>query len=53
MNVPVVEARCLNEADEGMRASVFSLRVMPWTVPSRAVSYAHTFFPRSMRGVTG
>jgi uncharacterized protein YciI len=53
MNVPVDEARRLKEADEAVRAGVFSVRVMPWTVPSGAISYAHTFFPRSIRDVTG
>jgi uncharacterized protein len=53
MNVPVDEARRLKEADEAVRAGVFSVRVMPWTVPSGAISYTRTFFPRSMRDVTG
>jgi uncharacterized protein YciI len=53
LNVPVDEARRLKEADEAVRAGVFSVRVIPWKVPSGAVSFSRTFFPRSMRDVTG
>lgn len=53
MNVPVEEARRLKEADEAVRAGVFSVRVMPWQIPTGALSFSPTFFPRSIRDVTG
>ena len=53
LNVPVDEARRLKEADEAVRAGVFSVRVMPWMIPAGAVSFSRTFFPRSIRDVTG
>ena len=53
LNVPVDEARRLKEADEAVRAGVFSVRALPWMVPSGALSFSRTFFPRSMRDVTG
>jgi uncharacterized protein YciI len=53
MNVDVDEARRLKEADEAVRAGVFTVRVMPWQVPAGALSFAPTFFPRSIRDVTG
>jgi uncharacterized protein len=53
LNVPVDEARRLKEADEAVRAGVFSIQVMPWMIPAGAVSFSRTFFPRSMGDVTG
>jgi len=53
LSVPVDEARRLKEADEAVRAGVFSVRALPWHVPAGAISFARTFFPRSMRDVTG
>jgi uncharacterized protein len=53
LDVPVEEARRLKEADEAVRAGAFSVRVMPWRIPAGAVSFTPTFFPRSMRDVTG
>jgi uncharacterized protein YciI len=53
LNVPVEEARRLKEADEAVRAGVFSVRVLPWRIPAGAMSFSRTFFPRSMRDVTG
>lgn len=53
LNVPPDEARRLKEEDEAVRAGVFSVRVMPWMIPAGAVSFAPTFFPRSMKDVTG
>jgi len=52
LNVPVDEARRLKEADEAVRAGVFSVRVMPWMIPAGAMSFARTFFPRSIQDVT-
>jgi uncharacterized protein len=53
LNVPVDEARRLKEADEAVRAGVFSVRVMPWRIPAGALTFSPTFFPRSIRDVTG
>jgi uncharacterized protein YciI len=53
LNVGVDEARRLKEEDAAVRAGVFSVRVMPWTVPAGAMSFSRTFFPRSIRDVTG
>ena len=53
LNVGVDEARRLKEDDEAVRAGVFTVRVMPWQVPAGAISFSRTFFPRSMRDVTG
>jgi uncharacterized protein YciI len=53
LSVPVDEARRLKEADEAVRAGVFSVRVLPWQVPAGAISFSRTFFPRAMRDVEG
>ena len=53
LNVPVDEAIRLKEADEAVRAGVFSVRAMPWRIPAGAISFSRTFFPHSMRDVTG
>ncbi len=53
LNVPPDEARRLKEEDEAVRAGAFSVRVMPWMIPAGAVSFTPTFFPRSMKDVTG
>ena len=52
LNVTVEEARRLKEADEAVRAGVFSVRVLPWRTPAGAMSFSRTFYPRSMRDVT-
>jgi uncharacterized protein len=44
----VDEARALKEADPAVRAGRFSVKVMPWTVPSGAMSFTRTRFPRSI-----
>ena len=53
LNVGVDEARRLKEEDAAVRAGVFTVRVMPWHLPAGAISFSPTFFPRSMRDVTG
>ena len=53
LNVPVDEAIRLKEADEAVRAGVFAVRAMPWRIPAGAISFSRTFFPHSMRDVTG
>lgn len=52
LNVSVEEALRLKEEDEAVRAGVFSVRVMPWRIPTGAMSFSPTFFPRSIRDVT-
>jgi uncharacterized protein YciI len=51
LNVDVEEALRLKEADRAVREGVFDLRVMRWQIPAGAISFAHTFFPHSMRDV--
>jgi uncharacterized protein YciI len=53
LSVPVDEARRLKEADDAVRAGVFSVQVMPWMIPAGALSFSRTFFPRSIRDVAG
>ena len=53
LSVPVDEALRLKEADEAVRAGAFSVRVMPWKIPSGGMSFSRTFYPRSIRDVTG
>jgi uncharacterized protein YciI len=53
LNVPPDEARRLKEDDAAVRAGVFSVQVMPWRIPAGALSFSPTFFPRSIRDVTG
>jgi len=47
LSVGVDEARRLKEADEAVRAGVFSVKVLPWMVPAGAIAFAQTRFPRS------
>ena len=44
-------ARALKQADPAVRAGVFKLRVIPWTVPAGAMHFTETFLPRSMADV--
>jgi uncharacterized protein YciI len=53
LSVDVDEARRLKEQDAAVRAGVFSVRVLDWQLPAGAVSFAPTFFPRSMEDVRG
>ena len=53
LSVPVDEALRLKEADEAVRAGVFSVRVMPWRIPSGGMSFSRTFYPRSIRDAAG
>jgi len=52
-NVDAERARELKEADEAVRAGVFDVRAIPWTVPAGAMHFAHTRLPRSMKDVSG
>jgi len=53
LNVDAVRARELKEADEAVRAGVFDVRAIPWTVPAGAMAFSHTRLPRSMKDVLG
>jgi uncharacterized protein YciI len=53
LDVGVEEARQLKETDRAVREGVFDLRIMRWQIPAGAISFAHTFFPHSMKDVLG
>jgi uncharacterized protein YciI len=53
LNVDPQRARELKEADEAVRAGVFLVRTMPWSVPAGAMHFTPTFLPRSMADVLG
>ena len=53
LDVDAARARELKEADEAVRAGVFEVRAIPWTVPVGAMSFSRTRLPRSMRDVRG
>jgi uncharacterized protein len=48
LTVPVEEARALKEADPAIRAGVYELQVVTWTVPGGAVRFAPARFPHSV-----
>jgi uncharacterized protein YciI len=48
LNVEPERARELKAEDAAMRAGVLSMEVIPWMVPSGAISFSPTRFPRSM-----
>ena len=52
LSVGVDEARRLKEADEAVRAGVFSVKVLPWMVPAGAIAFRQTRFPRSSAEAT-
>jgi uncharacterized protein YciI len=47
LNVGVEEARALKEADPAVKAGRFSVHVMRWMLPSGALHFTPTHFPRS------
>jgi len=51
--VGVDEANALKAEDPAVRAGVFTVRVLPWQIPAGAMSFAPTFFPRSIKDVLG
>jgi uncharacterized protein YciI len=53
LNVDAARARALKEVDEAVRAGVFDVRAVPWTVPAGAMQFSHTRLPRSMKDVVG
>ena len=53
LNVDPERARDLKQQDPAVRAGVYSLRVIPWTVPGGAIHFSPAHFPRSMAEVLG
>jgi uncharacterized protein YciI len=52
LNVSPEEALALKEADPAVRAGVYSVVAIPWMLPSGAMSFSPTRFPRSMAEAT-
>jgi len=48
LNVGSEVARALKEQDPAVLAGRFSVTVLPWIVPSGAMSFSPTHFPRSI-----
>ena len=48
LNVSPEAALALKAADPAVRAGKYDVKVMPWMVPSGAVEFSPTHFPRSM-----
>ena len=48
-----VELIISEHPDPAVVAGRFSVRVIPWMVPAGALSFAHTFFPRSVADTQG
>lgn len=46
-------ARELKEADPAVRAGRYRVTILPWMVPTGAISFAPARFPRSMAEVSG
>ena len=53
LNVDPERARELKEADPAVRAGRFSVEVIPWMVPGRAISFAPAHFPRTLAEAAG
>jgi uncharacterized protein YciI len=53
LSVEPERARELKEADPSVRAGVFALEIVPWLVPSGAISHSPTRFPHSIAEATG
>ena len=53
LNVDPDRARELKEQDEAVRAGRFDVKVMPWIVPSGAISFSRAHFPRSLAEAAG
>lgn len=51
LNVSPEMAKELKEADPAVQAGKFEVKVIPWMVPSGAMSFSPTVFPRSMSEV--
>ncbi len=48
LKVEPEQARMLKEQDPAVKAGRFSVKILPWIVPSGAMSFSATHFPRSM-----
>jgi uncharacterized protein YciI len=48
LKVDPERARALKEQDPAVRAGRFSVKILPWIVPTGAMTFARTRFPRSM-----
>lgn len=48
LSVGSEEARALQEQDPAVLAGRFSVTILPWIVPSGAISFSPTHFPRSI-----
>jgi len=53
LKVDVDRARELAETDPGVRAGVFTLKIMPWMVPAGAIAHTPARFPHSSAEATG
>jgi uncharacterized protein len=53
LNVDPEQARALKEADPAVRASRYSVKVVPWMVPAGAMTFSAAHFPRSVAEVSG
>ncbi len=51
LNTDAETARSLMLADPAVRAGWFDVTVIPWVVPSGAMHFTRTTFPRSMKDV--
>jgi len=53
LSVGVEEARALKEADPAVKAGKFRVIVLPWMLPSGALHFSPTKFPRSRAEAAG
>jgi uncharacterized protein len=53
LNIETRRTQELKDQDPAVRAGVYSVRVVEWTVPSGAMSFAPSRFPRSMSEAFG
>jgi uncharacterized protein len=53
LNVDVARARELTQADPAVQAGRFSVELLPWMVPSKAMAFSPAHFPRSMAEAQG
>jgi uncharacterized protein YciI len=48
LNVDPAEAEKLKQQDPAIRAGIYTVRSIPWMVPSGAIAFSPARFPRSM-----
>jgi uncharacterized protein YciI len=51
LKVNVERAKELKEEDAAVRAGIYAIRVIPWTVPAGAMAFSPAHLPRSMSEV--